>query len=469
MPRKSKPFIDKKKAVTFTLVHRSQKDPLQADDTAGQHVLLQGAPREANVDEKKLEEQRKFGVFFEDNYNYLQHLRDADEVVSLEPVGQSTVGGQRLTKDSACATDKDGSGQPKLELPSSVFGSEVEHKVGLLNKAAPSSGPKVDWDPDIVAALDDDFDFDGLDNQLEDDFIVKANAPLQETDEVTAEKASGSDYLSSNDGDWDTDDDEEDGREKAFWGEETRSRFTDYSISSSVIRRNEGLTLLDDRFEKIFEEYDEEEIGALDQEELEGCIHPGSEVLNSVLDGYEKEQQANKCKEIASKPIHTAGEEELSSTEDEDEAEELVKMVQPEKEQWDCESILSTYSNLYNHPKVIKEPSKPKAIKLNARTGIPSDVLKKRGLTQRQLRDLENQPEKDVNEIEMAAPSSARRNDETPEERKQRKLAVKQERKERRQEKKLNKMAFKEEEKRQSKMNVASQINQNSIKLNEGL
>ena len=27
-----------------------------------------------------------------------------------------------------------------------------------------------------------------------------------------------------------------------------------------------------------------------------------------------------------------------------------------EKEKWDCETILSTYSNLYNHPKVIEEP-----------------------------------------------------------------------------------------------------------------
>lgn len=27
-----------------------------------------------------------------------------------------------------------------------------------------------------------------------------------------------------------------------------------------------------------------------------------------------------------------------------------------EKEKWDCESILSTYSNIYNHPKLITEP-----------------------------------------------------------------------------------------------------------------
>lgn len=36
-----------------------------------------------------------------------------------------------------------------------------------------------------------------------------------------------------------------------FMDEETKSRFTNYSMSSSIIRRNAGLTLLDDRFEKV--------------------------------------------------------------------------------------------------------------------------------------------------------------------------------------------------------------------------
>lgn len=40
-------------------------------------------------------------------------------------------------------------------------------------------------------------------------------------------------------------------REFFFTDEETRSRFTEYSMTSSVMRRNEQLTLLDDRFEKV--------------------------------------------------------------------------------------------------------------------------------------------------------------------------------------------------------------------------
>lgn len=40
--------------------------------------------------------------------------------------------------------------------------------------------------------------------------------------------------------------------DQMFMEEETKSRFTNYSMSSSVIRRNEGLTLLDDKFEKVY-------------------------------------------------------------------------------------------------------------------------------------------------------------------------------------------------------------------------
>lgn len=43
------------------------------------------------------------------------------------------------------------------------------------------------------------------------------------------------------------------GPQYSFRDEETRSRFTEYSMSSSVMRRNEQLTLLDDKFEKVID------------------------------------------------------------------------------------------------------------------------------------------------------------------------------------------------------------------------
>lgn len=49
-------------------------------------------------------------------------------------------------------------------------------------------------------------------------------------------------------------------------------------------------------------------------------------------------------------------EREYSDSESED-REKLVVDVR-EKDKWDCESILSSYSNIYNHPKLIAEPPK---------------------------------------------------------------------------------------------------------------
>ena len=47
-------------------------------------------------------------------------------------------------------------------------------------------------------------------------------------------------------------------------------------------------------------------------------------------------------------------EEELSSCSSHDED------TSKPRERWDCESILSTYSNIYNHPKLITEPAPTK-------------------------------------------------------------------------------------------------------------
>lgn len=41
-PRVRKKFIDKKNAITYQLIHRSQKDPLQADEDASKMVLVTG-------------------------------------------------------------------------------------------------------------------------------------------------------------------------------------------------------------------------------------------------------------------------------------------------------------------------------------------------------------------------------------------------------------------------------------------
>lgn len=99
---------------------------------------------------------------------------------------------------------------------------------------------------------------------------------------------------------------------------------------------------------------------------------------------------------------------------------EMEEVVVEEEEKWDCESILSTYSNLDNHPKLIVEPnSNANAIKLSNKTGIPLGVL----------------PAKETNKVPSPSKPSqdnkgeARKKDETPEERKARKQSIKEEKK----------------------------------------
>jgi protein LTV1 len=131
-----------------------------------------------------------------------------------------------------------------------------------------------------------------------------------------------------------------------------------------------------------------------------------------------------------------------------------------ERNPWDCESILSTYSNLDNNPAVIGRTSRrrrkkkqdhnqmdldekipedqPVQILLSNKTGLPLGVLpgpKKHS----DMDDFDNRTFMSVNKGE------ARRKEETKEEKKARKAAVKQERQIARMEKKMMKFAIDDE------------------------
>lgn len=317
--------------------------------------------------EKRIKEQKKFGVYFDDDYDYLQHLREPeDNAVHWEYVEAANL------KGNAAVAPEEAVAKAGLMLPSSVFASEFEEEEGMLRKAAPRSGPRLDWDPDIVAALDDDFDYENPDNQLDDDFFAKAlgdGDPIDEDDEEL-----NSDDNSDVDSDFSNDEERDAlGPLRMYNDEESKSRFTEYSMSSSVIRRNEQLMLLDERFEKFFEAYDEPEIGPLDCEEIEGHVEMDEDLLSQCLtefkrdedlDVYNKEWDVERIRKL------NAGEESSD--------EELMEVQEDKVRPFDCESILSTYSNIYNHPKLIDEPrrrSRVAKIEINPKTGVPTNVF----------------------------------------------------------------------------------------------
>lgn len=464
--RKKKAFIEKKKAVTFHLVHRSQRDPLAADENAPQHVLLPTTKVEA---EKRREEQRKFGVFFDDDYDYLQHLKEASGQTELVAAVDLSKEREFQLREDEGGEEEEAVAPTSINLPSSVFASEFEEEVGLLNKAAPISGPRLDMDPDIVAALDEDFDFDDPENLLDDDFILRANSSDRGAVDGTKEDDDDDDEE-----EWEDTDDEEDfdsdggfsdegiqdggAREFLFEDEETKTRFTEYSMTSSVMRRNEQLTLLDDRFEKFYEQFDDDEIGALDNAELEGYIAPDNCRLEEVIQDYyrQKEKESLRPEDLGPKELPVL--EEVESSEEEEL--ETVVMEAPE-EKWDCETIISTYSNIYNRPRVIEEPQKQKLIRVSVRSGIPLDVLPPRGPTAKQAERMSR-----INDSDLPrAATQPRSREESTEERRVRKQAVREERKERRAEKKANKTAFKQEKVRQEKQMLNLRTNIQGLKL----
>ncbi|XP_033645205.1 protein LTV1 homolog [Asterias rubens] len=474
--RKKKPFIDRKSSVSFHLVHRSQRDPLQADEDSSKFVLLQKQKaKEKEELEKQKSQEREFGVFYDDDYNYLQHLKDANPaVVWSEPTPSSTQQPQVPVNVQVPPQVS------KLGLPSDVFPSETEEKVGLLNKAAPVYGPRLDLDPDLVAAMDEDFDFEDPDNELEDDFILIAQ---DETDHSKPSDGKGDGSESDDDEDYLTDeleDSDDEGNpnydQKTYLSEETKTQFTNYSITSSVMRRNDGLTLLDDRFEKLYEQYDDMEIGALDHDDIDGHreVDAENDIMKQVMDEYIASQQKSSLADIRREGKLEDGKKQLGdydegvddeNDEEGDENEDRVKLTVTETkkdERWDCESILSTYSTLYNHPTTIKEPTKKKSgIRLSQKTGMPLDTLPSPGPTKKQQeRELH-----DEFTLPTIAPTRPTDRKETPEEKKLRKQAVKEDRRYRRLEKKANKQAFKDEEKKQGLAMVHLKKNMQGIRI----
>ena len=150
--------------------------------------------------------------------------------------------------------------------------------MGLLNKAAPR-GLDLSLDPDIVAAMDDDFNFDDPDNEFDDDFVMQLAQGGGEGSEEDIEEDDEDQWEDDSDCAGGRSEDEEDDQCPSLlsWaGEETGTKFTNYSMSSSVIRRNQQLSLLDDKFNKFMDQYDEAEEGALEGEEIEGCVEETS-------------------------------------------------------------------------------------------------------------------------------------------------------------------------------------------------
>lgn len=226
------------------------------------------------------------------------------------------------------------------------------------------------------------------------------------------------------------------------------TRQTGYSVSSSAMHRNAQLRLLDDRFEKIEEEYnedDEDEEDYLSGEELEER-QDFDAILDEFLEKYEivGRKMEEKLEGESSAAQLDAVRQQLLKTHIKEEVEEndgkpkkakktyqpsLERPMQKQRETWDVQSVISTYSNLENHPSLINDRGPSKRIRIDPKTGMPILVEVERKKKKEKKEEEAEEEEEEEEEEENYAPAenkgAARSKKESKEDKKARKQAVK--------------------------------------------
>ncbi|KAJ7492180.1 Low temperature viability protein-domain-containing protein [Mycena latifolia] len=488
----------------FQLVHRSQRDPLIHDPDASQHVLKpvsrKGKSREELEDiipeselSSNIGEASLYGVYYNDSeYNYMQHLR---------PVG--------VQEDGVESVLGKGKGVVLKDLPDGVLASTSElPRTYESQQAIPASiaGFQPDMDPhlrQVLEALEDDA---FVEDDLEDDFFgqlvgdgergsddevefeFSEEGAAQDDEEEDIDDAAGWEARfsqfkkvqagtggKSDDGYDDSEGGDTVGRlpEMSVIGGKGKKRrkgtsdASGYSMSSSSMFRNEALQTLDERFDQmILKEYNSDEDSEPSDEELEDedgapelitSREDFESMMDEFLDDYEILGRKMKPKlegDSGAEKLNTLrmamGQDERVRVERAGEQDETDDILMPfdiddRKDRWDCETILTTYSNLENHPRLIRARDAdarkklvPK-IHLDPRTGLPSVIT------------ADAKMPKPVGRVSFASDSDDSDSDddddddtrnESKEAKKARKAAVKEERQTRRADKKATKELF---------------------------
>ncbi|GBG61856.1 hypothetical protein CBR_g23809 [Chara braunii] len=214
-----------------------------------------------------------------------------------------------------------------------------------------------------------------------------------------------------------------------------------------------------------------------DLREKAGDAHSSEHTSPSTFDlGAKMALSRRQADEVEGRATQAAGVEEGEEDSESEEEWEDVYEEEDEREKWDCETIVSTYSNLDNHParigagngtkkKGVKGSSAEKGslqvtpgfIRLGGRQQLPVDFLPKReergahGKEAKGQEGVKTEAKGGADAEEVARPGGRRagpRGGETAEERKARKAMVKEERREARAAKKALKLMFKDEGRR---------------------
>ncbi|KAF9106613.1 hypothetical protein BGX27_009098 [Mortierella sp. AM989] len=520
-------------------------------DRAIEDVELLEAPttqkkkKAAGKDETKIGEGALMGLVGEDfndgSYDYTQHMKemgrasDAVFVAAPKTVAQEkkaahsrgiqftdAAAADEMAKDDQQKQSTSGKSKKGLNLPSEVLPSREELDFDDVYQSAVPLGLNPDMPFDIRQTLEALEDEAFVDGELEESFFDELDGEGGDFDFGDEEFGDYSDEEEEEGGaeGWQadfkkfkkaqkyaSDDDSFEGSDDGHSQTSRSSRrpggasASTFSMSSSAMFRNDNLTLLDERFDKIEREYDED---SLDEDEdshdfkAEELRKDFDSILDDFLDKYEivgskmvprleGATSENKLSTIRNALLVDEGEEEKSVATtvggtrrpkknlNEDIATELQTDFRSRAEKlrdgWDVQTILSTYSNLDNHPGMIKEQNR-RRIHIDPKTGMPvvTEKLSKKALQRRkEIEEAEaavaasengnnsgdegDSDEEDSGEDEEAENLGVKRNKtETKEEKKARKEAIKAEKRNRRETKKATKAAFANEKTRQERV-----------------
>lgn len=343
----SKKWIDKKNATTFNVVHRPHDDSRFYDENAPESVLVPAedlndkehkqarkdkwimGPKLHNQEASYAAQGRRdnegeaavYGITFDDSsYDYMQHLKPIgahEDAIFISNSGK--------TEPSRRKADK-GHGLVFKEAAPELFAEPapkvVSAKAYERQQAIPDSiaGLQPDMDPalrETLEALEDD---EFIDDEDDDFFgeLVQGGEVGDENEWRQLQPKETADNIERKEGeqDWEyafrkfkleqntnavSDDD---GLSSDFGGSDfsekqdtvgelprkprkkkigAKTDLTGFSMSSSANYRNKGLTLLDDQFDKIEEEYEKEDLSD-DEGEFDMSKERGD--FNDIMDDF---------------------------------------------------------------------------------------------------------------------------------------------------------------------------------------
>ncbi|KVI06501.1 protein LTV1 homolog [Cynara cardunculus var. scolymus] len=511
MGRKKK-FIDKKKAATFQLISRDSSDPNYSEGPSGDRVFVRvdGNSEKAFFDEhdgELNEEEDPNGIFddapednsgeemggqgesFEkqttggrlgggsslpdhvrreilelgfpdDGYNYLFHLREIrnggggssfyqNPKVRLDQLPRDVKAYDASRIDVSKANDDD-------SYQKSIYGVAVKTVPVRIQKAI---------DPEVAALLDDSGSsrFGSDVEDLEEDFVFNANL-ADESEDVALDKKlclAEESNVNSKEEEYDTYHSHDNvlvGSETLVVGKPRESRPLDEQFD--LLELQEYGTDSEDEYDRALSE-DYECHDSL-------AVKLNHDSLDRAIDSLEMDGKYKVLlhdKKLAEEPISLETASDLiprciqyakEQYENENDKEEVIlEESSDESETWDCETIITTYSNLDNHPAKIEAPGGRRKKKLTETVTkaftAPTHVISLKGKEKLPVdflphsRTAATEAAKDRSKPKIVQPQRKKLGQETKEEKKERKAAVKEEKREARRAKKDLKELYKSE------------------------